>query len=98
MTVDDNNNNDNNNAPSSAAAANVATRPPVDDEKVAAEKFDAGRVITRGFSIFARRFVPLTALAFVVFLPWIVANADATSVDEGERLHHMMTYVAMFLS
>ena len=57
---------DNNSAPASAAAANVSKQPVVDDEQVVAEKFRASGVLARGFSIFARRFVPLTTLTLVV--------------------------------
>lgn len=67
--------NDPSSSPSTAAAAathgSLTPRPTL----AWAEPFSVGGVFGRGFGIYAKSFVPLTALTLLIFLPWLLSNA-----------------------
>lgn len=64
--------------PTSSAAAAQHGAPDAKPYVENPEPFAVGTILSRGFEIYARHFLPLTGLMLLVLSPWLVVNAVAT--------------------
>lgn len=86
----DTNNGSNSLEPTSSAAAARHGAPSAKPYVENPEPFAVGTILSRGFEIYARHFLPLTGLMLLVLSPWLVMNAVSTVYPTAGALTDLM--------